>query len=348
MKPSKKHLRVLVTGASGTVGRQVVTQLIGEQKIDVVVFDRETRDARRFFHQFSGRLQVYFGDIGNKKEVLPACKNLDAVIHLAALIPPEADEKPGLAKRVNVTGTVNLVQALNFYSPEVFFLYSSSISVYGDRLQNPWIKTDDKLVPCERDYYAKTKLEAEKLIQENVAHWTIFRLTAIMGPGNHGASPLMFHMPLETKLEICTPEDAARAFVLALDYQKELGHRIFNLGGGPSCRMTYREFIKRSFAISGLGRPDFKPGSFAEKNFHCGYYADGDKLEDTLHFRRHSADDYFEALKRSISPFRKSLTRMLRPFIIKRLQNMSEPYRAFRENNREDMAYFFQSTNPKS
>ncbi len=342
MTTPKEKLRVLVTGASGTVGKEVVSQLTQDKdKYVVSVFDLKTKESEKFFRRFKSNISVHYGDIGNEQTVAQACKDKDAVIHLAAIIPPLADEDHVLAEKVNVKGTRNLIQGLQKHSSGAFFLYSSSISVYGDRLQNPLIKTDDPLEPCERDYYAKTKLKAEKLIREEVKHWTIFRLTAIMGVDNHRASPLMFHMPPDTKMEICTPSDTARAFVYALHHRQELEKQIFNLSGGASCRIGYSEFIQRSFKISGLGKPDFKPGTFAEKNFHCGYYADGDDLEKILHFRQDSIEDYFVRLKQSVSLLQKGATMLLRFFIKRRLQRLSEPYEALRKNNKSDIDYFF-------
>ena len=40
-----------------------------------------------------------------------------------------------------------------------FFVYSSSISVYGDRLQNPNIKVTDSLLPSQGDEYAAVRLK---------------------------------------------------------------------------------------------------------------------------------------------------------------------------------------------
>ena len=342
MSTPKKRLRVLVTGASGTVGKEVVRQLLNEtDNYEVTVFDLKTKEAEKLFGQFKDKIGVYYGDIGNEETVAQACKNKDALIHLAAIIPPLADEDHLLAEKVNIRGTRNLIQGLQKHSPSAFFLYSSSISVYGDRLQHPLIKTGDPLVPCERDFYAKTKLAAEKLIREKLVHWTIFRLTAIMGTDNHGASPLMFHMPLDTKMEICTPSDTARAFVNGLRHQEELEQQIFNLGGGADCRISYREFIQRSFKISGMGSPDFRPGTFAEKNFHCGYYVDGDYLEKILHFRQDSIEDYFAQLKQSVSPLQKSVTMLLRFFIKRRLQKLSEPYQALKNDIKSDIDHYF-------
>ena len=77
-------------------------------------------------------------------------------------------------------GEGSLVESLEKNSPNSFFVYSSSISVYGDRLQNPNIKVTDSLLPSQGDEYAVTKIEAERLIQNSALDWSIFRLAAVL------------------------------------------------------------------------------------------------------------------------------------------------------------------------
>lgn len=334
--------RILLTGASGTVGREVLKQLCdlpGEHII--TVFDKNSKSAESFLSKFTGSINIVFGDISNKSEVYQVCSGQDIVIHLAAIIPPLADENPDLAERVNILGTRNLIECFEKLSPNAFFIYSSSISVYGDRNGDPWIKTSDPLKPSDRDEYARTKIEAEQIIMKSRLPWTIFRLTAIMGINNHKPSALMFHMPLDSYLEIATPADTGRAFIKSIDHQDDLSGRIFNLSGGEKCRIIYKEFMSRSFDIFGLGTPDFKSGSFAEKNFHCGYYEDGDLLNDILDFRRDTIEDYFRMVKDSVNPLRRLVTRMISPVIRSRLQKKSEPLAAIRKNNNEDIEHYF-------
>ncbi len=334
--------KVLLTGASGTVGKEVLKQLCGlNESFEITVIDKKTTETKSFYKYCNKNVNVIYGDISEKADVLDACKNKDIVIHLAAIIPPLADKYPDLAETVNIHGTRNLVECTEEYSPEAFFLYSSSISVYGDRNKNPWIRTSDPLIPSSRDEYARTKIEAEKIVISSRLHWTIFRLTAIMGIGNHKPSALMFHMPLDSHLEIATPGDTARAFVNALDHQKELNKKIFNLAGGENCRIDYQDFLSRSFEIFGLGNLDFKDKSFASKNFHCGYYEDGDILNDILDFRRESLEDYFRNTKKSIAPARRILTMIFRRLIKNNLQRKSEPLEALNRNYQNDIEHYF-------
>jgi nucleoside-diphosphate-sugar epimerase len=334
--------RILLTGASGTVGKEVLKQLCEmPDRYEITVIDKKSRKTRSFYKNYRKNVNVVYGDISEKSEVIHTCKNKDIVIHLAAVIPPLADKYPQLAESVNVTGTKNLVECIQEYSPEAFFLYSSSISVYGDRNKNPWIRVSDPLIPSKRDEYAKTKILAEEIVSSCRLNWTIFRLTAIMGMSNHKPSSLMFHMPLDSHLEIATPGDTARAFVNALDHQAELNKQIFNLAGGEQCRIDYKDFLFRSFEIFGLGKPDFKENSFATKNFHCGYYEDGDILNNILNFRRETIEDHFKNTAKSISASRRTLTTIFRRIIKNNLQRKSEPLEALKRNRRNDIEHYF-------
>jgi nucleoside-diphosphate-sugar epimerase len=334
--------RVLLTGASGTVGKEVLSQLYENRgEIEITVFDIESKKTRSLYDKFKKNIEVVYGDISDKKDTRKVCENKDIVIHLAAIIPPQADKFPELAEAVNIRGTKNIIECIEELSPEAYLIYSSSISVYGDRNTNPWIKTSDKLIPSDRDEYARTKIEAENIILDCKLNWTIFRLTAIMGTDNHKPSSLMFHMPLDTQLEIATPKDTGRAFVNALSHLDELSKKIYNLGGGEQCRISYKDFLTRSFEIFGLGRLDFHDNSFAKRNFHCGYYEDGNILNEILDFRRDTIEDYFKNLKKSISPVRKITTSVFGKIIKHSLQKQSDPLEAIITNNKPEIEHFF-------
>ena len=334
-----KRKRILLTGASGSVGLETLKQLCRLKKYDITVLGNHSKRSRKNLPRFCKEAKIIYGDIADKNEVEKVCKNIDAVIHLAAIIPPKADKEPELAYRINTIGTENLIKSLEKYSPNAFFVYSSSIAIYGDRLKDPYIKVGDPLKPSVGDEYAKTKIAAEEIIQKSKLDWTIFRLTAIMG--GHKISNLMFHMPLNTPMEIATQQDTARALIKALEKRQELKNRIFNLSGGESCRIIYEDFLRRSFQIFGLGEPDFPQKTFAEKNFHCGYYADGDDLEKILHFREDDLDVYFEREKQKVSLWKKFAAAIFRKPLKIYLWLLSEPYWAYKKKDEKLIQRFF-------
>ena len=335
-----EKINILLTGASGTIGFEVLQQLCLQlNKYRVTIIVKNTGKNKRCFKSYDKKVHIVYGDITDESIIKEVCINQHVVIHLAALIPPIADDHPELAYKVNFTATQYLVNSLQQYAPDAFLLFSSSIAVYGDRLTDHNIKVGDVLTACAGDVYARTKIEAEQMIMGSTINWSIFRLTAIMG--KHKMSRLMFHMPLETRMEIATPKDTARAFVNAIDKKAVLSKKIFNLGGGVQMRLTYQELLSRSFAVFGLGPVDFPEHSFAKKNFHCGYYIDGDELEQIVSFRADNLETYFDQLRNSFSPIKRFMASLLKKMIKRKLLKQSEPLKAMVNNDAAQIAHFF-------
>lgn len=337
-----KRTTVLLTGAGGSIGREILEMLVRRcRKYAIRVFDLNTPSNREFFDRFSDHIEIYYGDITKPESLVAPTQGVDVVLHMASVIPPSAHNNPELAYSVNVGGTKNLLHILKQQSPDAFITMASSVATYGDRVLNPFIKVDDPLKPAEGDNYAQTKIEMERAIQESGLHWTIYRLAAIMGVGNHQVGPLMFRMPLEQIMEICTPRDTARAMVKTLDHLDEVDGRIFNLGGGANCTTTYSEFLSTNFHIFGLSPLDFPSHAFAQKNFHCGYYEDGQELENILHFRRDTLEDYYTLVARATPRVKRLATKAMSRIIKSYLLSKSEPYKAWVEQDEESMAFYF-------
>lgn len=330
--------KILLTGASGSIGEEVMNLLAGREGIELWVYDLLTRRSRKLFRRYSGKIHVISGNLLKANDLQHIPRGIHTLIHLAAVIPPAADRNPQLTRSVNVEGTQQLLNYLKQRSPDAFVLFSSSVAVYGDRLQNPEIRVTDAL-PATNDIYAETKVEAEGIVRNSGMTYAIFRLTAIMK--RHKISPLMFHMPLDTIMEICTAEDAAQAFVSAIDHHDELQGKTFNLGGGIDCCIRFGDFLQRSFQLYGLGKMHFPQHAFAQRNFHCGIMADGDDLEQILHFRRNTLESYFLKTTAEVSPLIKIAGFIFRPLIRLFLTLTSQPLRAFRSHNLKEMKQFF-------
>ncbi len=333
--------KVLLTGASGTVGYNTLKKLVEDQDLEITVFDLKTPHAKKKLKPFKDKINIIWGDISNKDHLLQATVDQDIVIHLAAIIPPAADNYPPLTYKVNVLGTKNLIELLEIFSPNAHIIHASSVAVYGDRIKNPWIRTTDPIKESPGDIYARTKIIAEKIVQSSKLTWTIFRLSAVFGARNHKINKLLFHMPLSTPIEIITPEDAGRAFAYATKHLDSLRNKVFNLGGGEKCRIIYKDFLDRSFQIFGLGKLDFPPQAFALQNFHCGYFADSKELIDILHFNEDTIDTYFEKVAQSVSPAQRFFTRLFHKMIKASLLKKSEPLRAIKKRDKKLINHFF-------
>lgn len=299
------NMRVLVTGAFGNVGRSTVTALL-EAGDRVTILEAPAMSSHPLARGWEASCEMIFGDIRDPEAARKAVARQEALIHLAALIPPAADRDGALTWSINVGGTANLIQAAQAEASPPRFVLASSVAAYGDRLGSPWIRVKDKLSPNDDDVYGKTKVEAERLLRASGLPFSILRLSYIVWCKNIKRDPLMFHMPPATPIEACHTEDTGRAFAAAARLPEALG-ATFDIGGGAQCRMSFREYLDRMFRIFGLKNSTFLPDSaFASSGFHCGWYADSDEAEAILHFRRKSLEDYFREVYRE--------TRFLRPW----------------------------------
>lgn len=331
-------MKILLTGASGALGYQTAQKLVAAG-YDVIAMDLPGRKRRRRLRGLRGKAELVYGSVNDPALMEALVRRAEAVIHLAAVLPPQADRNPELARQVNEGGTAVLADAIRSHNPHCFLLYASSISVYGDRLAEPWIQVGDPLKISVGDHYAITKIHAEELICAAGIPFAIFRLTAVMGLPK--TDPLMFHMPLATPLEIVSAWDTADALVAAMARREELEGRIFNLGGGPGCRTTYAAFLQRMFRIYGLRFHYLLEEAFAKKNFHCGWYLDTGVLNDILHFQQTDLEGYYAAVQKETRSLVRFFSKLFSRPILRALLRKSEPLQARKTHDIPLMERFF-------
>ena len=154
--------RVLVTGGSGFVGANLVTELL-ERGHEVRSFDRAPSPLPAH-----PRLQVIEGDICDKDTVAAAVDGIDTIFHTAAIIDlmggsSVTDEYRQRSFAVNVGGTENLVEAGQAAGVKRFvYTASNSVVMGGKRISGG----DETLPYTERfnDLYTETKVVAERFV----------------------------------------------------------------------------------------------------------------------------------------------------------------------------------------
>ena len=154
--------RVLVTGGSGFVGANLVTELLN-RGCEVRSFDRVPSPLPAH-----PRLEVFQGDITEIDDVAFAVGGVDTVIHTAAIIDlmggaSVTEEYRKRSFAVNVTGTQNLVRAAQKAGVQRFvYTASNSVVMGGQRISDG----DETLPYTERfnDLYTETKVVAEKFV----------------------------------------------------------------------------------------------------------------------------------------------------------------------------------------
>jgi 3beta-hydroxy-Delta5-steroid dehydrogenase / steroid Delta-isomerase len=154
--------RVLVTGGSGFVGANLVTELL-DRGHEVRSFDRASSPLPAH-----PRLEVVEGDIGDADIVAAAVDGVDTVFHTAAIIDlmggaSVTEEYRQRSFAVNVTGTENLVHAAQKAGVQRFvYTASNSVVMGGQKISGG----DETLPYTERfnDLYTETKVVAERFV----------------------------------------------------------------------------------------------------------------------------------------------------------------------------------------
>lgn len=174
-------MRVLVTGATGFVGRALVPML-STAGHDVTIAVRDFS-----FAEHLEDIQIQnIGDIGPNTDWQQALTNIDTVLHLAgrAHVMTESDTDPMAAYRhINRDGTQHLAQAAADAGVKRL-VFLSSIKVNGGRtLGQPFTESD---APQPEDAYGQSKWEGEQALRDIAAKTkmeaVIVRTPLVYGP----------------------------------------------------------------------------------------------------------------------------------------------------------------------
>ncbi|NLY35898.1 MAG: NAD(P)-dependent oxidoreductase, partial [Tissierellia bacterium] len=274
------------------MGREGLSHLVKcSDHLDIVTLVRPTEKNRKMMAPYID-IEIVWGDITNYEDVKASLEGVDYILHLAALVSPEADGKPELAWRINVGSVENILKAIDELGlHQVKLVYIGTVAQTGDRLPPiHWGRVGDPIKPSIFDNYAVTKIAAErKIIESGLEYWVSLRQTGMLHTGLVSTlDGIIFHQPLKNVLEWVTADDSGRllANICTKELPKEFWRNIYNIGGGESCRKNNYEFT--SMILKTIGIEDiekiFEPNWFAIRNFHGQYFLDSDILNDYLDF----------------------------------------------------------------
>lgn len=257
----RDKLSILITGATGSIGPQVV-QALNTAGHHIRVLVRQTP-----ILNIVNSIDVYKGDITDSDTVKVAVQGVDVVIHLAALLhivnpPPTLYPE---YERVNIKGTANLVQAALHHGVKRI-VYASTVNVYGE--SNGQILTEE-VQPNPGTVYAQTKLAGEQLIlneknKDGEPLGVVLRLGAVYGPQIKGNYQQLLQLlaanrffPIgkgENRRTLVYDKDVAQAILLALQHPQAVG-QVFNVSDGKY--HTVHDIITAMCAALGRNAPRY-------------------------------------------------------------------------------------------
>lgn len=234
-------MKVLVTGATGFIGKAIVSGLVKE---NFEVFCLGSLKSEN-----TGELPNFVrADIADFESVnsLEELKNFDAIIHSAGLAHQFGETSKEDFRKINVEGTKNIAR-LGAKLKVKHFILISSVSVYGNVKSNYENNLIDENSGCEPEgFYAQSKLESEKaaaeICEKNQIPLTILRLATVIGENDRGNTARLIRM-IDKRIfvwigtgknykSLIYKNDVAGACLKILD-KKTNGTEIFNVSAEP-------------------------------------------------------------------------------------------------------------------
>ena len=178
IKSLYRKKKILVTGAAGQLGHDVINEL---SKRGFFVVGSDVLEESKMDQKTPGKNYLKL-DITDRNSVREVVENLKpySIIHCAAwtnVDGAEDENSKALVKKINVDGTDNLVKAAKETGAN--FMYISTDYVFNGKGTKPWKPDDKDYAPL--NYYGQTKLEGELSVSSQLDKYFIVRIAWAFG-----------------------------------------------------------------------------------------------------------------------------------------------------------------------
>lgn len=270
-------MRILITGGTGFIGKQLAQRLLDAGQMSLDEQPAQAIERIVLFDAFAGegvptdpRLDVVTGDISDAATLAQVCEGVDLVWHLAAVVSSAAEADFELGMQVNLYGLLNLLETLRRQGQHPRVVYASGFAVFGGAL--PEVVDDDTALTPQSSY-GMQKAVGELLVadyaRKGFIDGRVLRLpTIVVRPGkpNKAAStffssiireplvgePAVCPVRPDTQVYISSPRRAVESMLLAMSLSPQrLGsERIIPL---PGLTTTVADMVAALERVAGRG-----------------------------------------------------------------------------------------------
>ena len=253
----------LITGGFGLFGTYLARELLADGE-EVILFQRRS-NLPPSAADLEGSVEIHSGDIGNWVQVLEVLKkyDIDTVYHTAALLSKDCEYSAANGFRVNVAGTVNILEAARFLGVEDVVFVSSG-ATYG--LKNPPKQVFNDTLQNPENMYTTTKVCCERLGEQYYRQYGVnfraIRYAMVVGPTRQisyyygdwsgitertaQGQPYVVHSNPDAPCAYIYIKDAVRAMVeLKKAEESRLRQRVYNVHGFMATLSEVAEQIKK-------------------------------------------------------------------------------------------------------
>ncbi len=284
----------LITGASGEIGQALVNALAGQNEMPLITLDIAPLPA-----QIQNLVTPIQGDIMDKALLsrLVSEYELDTIYHLAALLSTRSEFTPEAAHRVNVEGTLGLLnlaaEQSEWRNQPVKFIFPSSIAAYGlpdldtklayTRVRewewnNPRTMYGCNKLYCEQlgiyfsRYYRQLAADLPVMLDFRCLRFPgLISAFTIPSGGTSDYGPEMLHYAAQNKPYACfvredvripfmVMPDAVKSLILLTQAPKaDLKHSVYNVTSFSLSAEEFREWVLKFFPSAQISfLPDTK------------------------------------------------------------------------------------------
>lgn len=235
-------MKILLTGATGFLGFRTLEKLVEQTSIDMIIATGRTiKDSHKIEHS---KVDYRLGDLGDSQFVESMVKEVDHIIHAAALSSPWGKRSEFVA--ANVITQRNLIEAAKRNSVKKY-VFISSPSMYFEIKDKYNIKESDPLPKKFINAYAETKRMAEVELEGSEIPYVILRPRALTGRGDTVIMPRLIRAYDEGRLKIIgngenkadltSVANVADAIVLSLSANKKAINKTYNISNGAPVKL---------------------------------------------------------------------------------------------------------------